>query len=238
MITVQQLFNILATGVYSNTAFSGTNSILKVEHYDKVINSTNMGIVEIYKRFKLLENELVLCVVPEVTRYYLRADRVASVGQTTVDQYIEENFSTDGFLNIIEVTGAYDTYGIELELNSIKCTPRIMQVAPDILQITNILSAQSIGIVYQSYPDKIVIDSTFRPADYEINIPDTIIDPLVLYIAAKTFKPIGANDSTANADKSASYEQQYELACQKLSMYGLALQGADERDSFISNGWV
>jgi hypothetical protein len=49
---------------------------------------------------------------------------------------------------------------------------------------------------------------------------------------------MGANDSTANADKSAGYEQQYELACQKLDMYGLDVQDNTERDSFERNGWV
>ena len=238
MVTLQQLFNMLTTGPYANTTFSGTDSILKEAHYDKVVNLINLGVVEIYKRFKLLENELILQVVPEVTRYYLRADRVAPAGATTPTLYIEESTGVDGFLNVIEITSVYDAYGLELPINNNKSVPKIIQLAPDILQITGTVVAQALSIVYQSYPNKIVVDEDFYPASYELNISDIIIDPLLLYIAAKTFKPMGANDSTANADKSASYEQQYELACQKLSMYGLSLQDTDERDTFDANGWA
>jgi hypothetical protein len=53
------------------------------------------------------------------------------------------------------------------------------------------------------------------------------------------YKPIGSNNSTVNADKSQSYQQQYELACQKYEMYGLDLQVDDEDpDKFSQQGWA
>jgi hypothetical protein len=96
--------------------------------------------------------------------------------------------------------------------------------------------------MYQAYPNKIVVADEVDLPNYELNIPDVVIDPLVAYIAAKTFKPMGANDSTANADKSNSYEQAYELACQKIMLYGLYGSDHTEVDKFDNefnrNGWV
>jgi hypothetical protein len=245
---LQELFNTLSTGALANTTFSGTDGLLKETYHSKIINQVNLGVIELYKRFKLLENELTLHVTPNTRRYYLRADRVAPVTDITDELYIEEVLDVDGFLNIIEVLSAYDSNGTEIRMNYTSSVslydpdyapevPTIKQIAPDILQITDIVSPQIVSIVYQSYPNKIVADDT-DPEDYELNIPDTIVDPLLLFIAAKVFKPMGANDSTANADKSSSYEQQYELACQKLMLYGLAVQDTTERDIFKSNGWV
>jgi hypothetical protein len=239
------LFNMLTTGVFANTTLSGTDGVLKEEHYEKVCNLINLGIVEIYKRFKLLENELVLHITPETRNYYLRSSRAIIPANITVDQYIEIPDYTEGFLNIIKVLNVYDSSGNEIRMNynppnldEPYLYPVIVSLAKDTLQITNITIAQTINIVYQSYPTKLVASTLYDPDTYELNIDENIIDPLVAYIAAKTFKPMGANDSTANADKSATYEQSYELACQKLGMYGLPLQDRTERATFKSNGWV
>jgi len=241
MILLQDLFNTLATGVYANTSFRDSDNVLKEEHYGKVVNSINLGIVEIYKRFKFLENELSLHITPLTTNYYLRLSRVAALIDIDENKYIESS-TVDGFLNIVKIITVYNSIGEELKLNSISSyiseLPTVIELAPDILQITNFLLPQTLSVVYQSYPDKITENDYSNPMAYELNIPDVIIDPLVAYIAAKTFKPTGANDSTANADKSSSYEQQYELACQKLAMYGLAVQDKIERETFNSNGWV
>lgn len=244
MIILENLFSMLTNGPYANTAFSGTDYILKESHYPKVCGLINMGVLEIYKRFKFLENELVLYATPNTTNYYLRPNRVATLENITENQYILETPGVDGFLNIIKVTGAYDYSGTEIRINFPRVyqpedsvTPVIIEVATDTLRITNLTATQPISIVYQSYPNKIVADDV-DPETYELNIPDTIIDPLLSYIAAKTFKPTGANDSTANADKSASYEQQYELACQKIELYGLDVQDNTERDTFVNSGWV
>jgi hypothetical protein len=237
MIMLQNLFSILAIGPYANTTFSDTNGTIKEQYYSKVATLTNLGIVEIYKRFKLLENELSLHIDPSVTNYYLRSNRVAPLANITTEQYIEEVTDVDGFLNIIKVTGAYDSSGTEIRLKTRSSIPTIMEVASDVLQITNIEIADTLSITYQSYPTKIISED-LDPEYYELNIPEYIVDPLVSYIAAKTFKPMGANDSTANADKSASYEQQYELACQKLLIYGLFVEDSTERDNFETKGWV
>jgi len=241
MIILQDLFNTLATGVYANTSFRDNDNLLKEEHYGKVVNSINLGIVEIYKRFKFLENELSLHITPLTTNYYLRPSRVAALLNIDENQYVESS-TVDGFLNIVKVTSVYDSNGVELKLNNTSSylseLPTVIELAPDILKITNFLLPQILSVVYQSYPNKITENDYVDPMSYELNIPEVIIDPLVSYIAAQTFKPTGANNSTANADKSASYEQQYELACQKLSMYGLSVQDSTDRETFDSNGWV
>jgi hypothetical protein len=243
MIILQDLFNTLATGVYANTALKGTDNALKAEHYGKVVNIINLGIIELYKRFKFLENELTLHITPLTTNYYLRPSRVADLEDITESLYIETPpVGSEGFLNIIKLTAIYDSNGNEIKCNNKSSYtsdyPTIIELATDILQITNFTTAQTLNIMYQAYPDKLTAASYADPTTYEFNIPEIVIDPLISYIAAKTFKPMGSNDSTANADKSASYEQQYELACQKLAMYGLSVQDRIDRETFDSNGWV
>jgi hypothetical protein len=244
MTTLKDLVSMLITGAYANTTFSGTNGELKEAHYEKISNLINLGVIELYKRFKFLENELILHVTPSVTTYYLRADKAVALLDISTSKYIELSTS-DGFLNITKVTGAFDSSGEEIPINfKPTCAleyydlPVIISLATDILKITNVTTDQTISIVYQSYPTKLILDNFDDPESIEISIPDVAIEALLAFIAAKTFKPMGDNNSTANADKSASYEQQYELACQKISLYGLPVQDTTERDTFVDKGWV
>jgi hypothetical protein len=239
MVLLNDLFKMLATGVFANIALSRTSTgNINETEYEKVISNINLGIVEIYKRFKFLENELVLHVDPELNRYYLRPERIMTTDTPSLTRYIEAPADTEGFLNFIKITSVFDSEGVELNLNNRYAIPSILEVSHDILQIKNLTAAQALSIVYQSYPNKIVLNSDFVLEDTALDIPETIIDPLLYYVAARVYKPMGSNDSTANADKSAGYEQQYELACQKIVMYGLTAQNNDCPDTFNERGWV
>ena len=93
-------------------------------------------------------------------------------------------------------------------------------------------------MVFQAHPNKIVLDDELIPEEYFLPIPQTIVEPLLYYVAFRVYKPLGANSSTPNANKSADYQQQYELACQRLTLLGLDIENGDRRDTFAEDGWV
>jgi hypothetical protein len=239
MILLKDLFTMLSTGEFSNIALSrSATGTLNESEYEKVIGHINLGLVEIYKRFRFLENEMNLHVRPEVTTYYLRPERVVSLENITESKYLERPGDYEGFLNILEITGIFDESGNELVMNNRFSTPAIRQLAVDTLKITGLTASAIYSVVYQAAPSKIVLDDEFDPDQYQLPIPDTIIEALLYFIAHRVYKPMGANNSTANADKSAGYQQQYELCCQKLEMYGLAPQNDDRENKFEEEGWA
>jgi len=230
---------MLATGEFSNISLSRNNTgSINESEYAKVINHLNVGLVEIYKRLRLMENEVALHVTPTVTDYFLRENRIASLDQISTSRYIERPSNYEGLLNIIEITKVFDAIGNELTLNNRFATPAIIQTSTDSLKITKLDEAQILNVVYQAYPTKITLDDDFEPENCVLPIPTTIIEALLFYVAYRVYKPTGANNSTVNADKSASYQQQYELACQKLELYGLGIQDCDQDNTFESKGWV
>lgn len=237
MITLKELFTLLATGEFSNIALSrnSTGGINEAE-YPKIIGHINLALVEIYKRFKLMENELTLHISPEQALYYLRTDRLVVTTPNTTE-YIElTSGQTD--LNIVEVTGIFDADGNELIINNRYTTPSIQQQAMDILKISKLTEAMSVNVVYQAFPGKIVLDDAFDVETYTLPISDVILEAILYYVASRIYKPSGANNSTANADKSISYQQQYELSCQKIDLFGLGIQNCDSEDTFEARGWV
>lgn len=238
MIVLDELFTLLATGEFSNISLSrnSTGGINESE-YAKVIGHINLGMVELYKRFKLMENELTLSVTPERALYFLADDRIITVPAGTIDQYITLT-SEQTYLNIIEVTGAFDTDGNELTMNNRFSTPSIQQQGLNVLKISKVTEALSMNIVYQAHPTKIVLDDDFDPKTYLLYISDVIIEALLYYVASRIYKPTGGNNSTANADKSISYQQQYELSCQKIDLFGLGIQNCDSENKFETQGWA
>jgi hypothetical protein len=239
MVLLKDLFMTLATGEFSNLSFNtelAGNTIAASHH--KIVDHLNLGLIEIYKRFRFLEGELRLHVDPTVSMYYLREDRLASLDNISTSRYIERPTDYEGFLNILELTGVFDEAGTELKINKRSVAPVIRQMAPDVLKITKLDSAQILELVYQASPSRIVLDADTDLTTAAVAIPDTIIEPLLFYVASRVFKPVGANNSTAQADKSASYQQQYELACQKLTLLGLDFHDNDQDDHFTADGWV
>ena len=239
MVILSDLFDLLATGELANTNLSKTpTGNLSEKEYNKVIGHLNLGILELHKRFRLMVKELTLHALPSVQEYYLHPKRVSSINNMGKNAYIQETGDNNKALNIVKVLDAYDSIGDNITINNRHSVPSIRTISNDILKITKLDAAMIISIEYQAYPDKIVIEDDFDPSEYTVYIPEFIIEPLLFYVASRIYKPMGANDSTANADKSVSYQQQYELACQKIDVYGLDPQNNDNENTFEDDGWA
>jgi len=240
MLPLKDIFSLLASGEFSNMAIAkDAQGNIDEAEYGKIINHINLALIELYKRFKLLEEELVLCADPAVLTYRLRPEYMAAPGSTTLARYIEQPADSDGTINIIEIKDVFDEDNQRIQLNNRYFLPAIKQKSVDTLKITGLIAPQKFSVVYQAYPSLIKLTNSFDLNLYQLAIPPTIVEPLLFYVASRVYKPIGANNSTANADKSASYEQKYELACQKLTLFGLETDDNDQdMDRFTNQGWV
>jgi len=237
MLKLKDLFTLLAAGDLSNVSL-GRDSYGEINEteYPKVIGAINLGLVELCKRFRLLENELLLHVTPATSLYYLRDANVVGLVPSPT-RYIEL-LSGQSSVNIIEVTGVFDSAGNEIIINNRHTTPSIVQAATDTLRFSGLTAATTYNVVYQAHPDKIDLNTAYSSETCILPVPDAVIEPLMFYVAHRIYKPGGVNNSAANADKSAGYQQQYELSCQKIELLGLGIQNCDSEDTFAAKGWV
>jgi len=239
MIRLKELFTSLATGEFSNISLQRDRSgQINESEYAKVLSHINLGLIELCKRFNFLEEELILHVDPSVSTYYIRPDRMALLENITTESYIEKPPDHSGDINIVEIKAIFDEDGYALRINDRHATPCILHSSTDTLRITGLEAPQKLSIVFQSHPPRIDLSDAFDPDNHTIPLPETVIEPLLYYVASRVYKPMGANNSTANADKSAGYQQQYELACQKITTFGLDIENSDCPDTFTERGWV
>lgn len=240
MILLKDLFTLLATGEFSNISLrKDASGFLDEAEYEKVLGHINLGLVELYKRFNLMENEIKLHADPSVETYHIQADKVATEDNISTRDYLQRPDSFDGRINIIEITDVFSEDGSRMVLNNRFLSPAIKQTSPISLKIINLDVAEVFDITYRAYPSAIVLDDDFDLNEFALYIPQTIVEALLYYVASRVYKPMGANNSTANASKSESYQQQYELSCQKIEIFGFDLKNEDnDLDEFNRNGWA
>lgn len=236
MITLKYLFDTLAQGELLNLSLSDTaTGELSTEHYPKIVGHINLGLIELYKRFNLLQGSINLHQYEGIDTYYLRKNNVGYLDEMDDTIYFEsENFQE----NIVKIVAVYDELGVPVPLNETKEPTAVITLAHDTLFFKDISIPQIMTLEYQAYYPKITMTETFNPATVKLYIPDFILEALQAYVASRVYKPMGSNTSSADADKSTSYLQLYELACTKIDTLRLDTQMSQERDTFSTRGFV
>jgi len=238
MVILGDIFNLLANSEVLNTKLNrAPNGALAESEYVKVISNINLGLTELYKRFNLRQEELRLHILPGVTRYFLRQDRIALPENMDDVTYIEEVEDCLEELRVIKVMQVRNENDFILPLNDNRAILKIINISEDTLSIYPILSSQILTIVYQAFTERIEICDDFDPNDYEVEISDTIIEALIAFVAARLLISY-EGESSNGATKSMSYLNQYEMACQKIEMFGLQNQINDRNTRFEKDGWT
>lgn len=242
MIMLQEVFENLARGEFSNLALHDPNTgSIKEDKYPVIVSALNRGLREIYKRFLLKQKECLIYQQADVEIYYLRSYYLVTDVPGT-NKYIASSNSEDVFDDdVIKVIGAYDEDQLSYPLNDPRRTGGIftqaydtfkwaVPVAPDPLQ--------NITLVYQATYPKIIIPDVFVPKTFALYIPDFIEDALMNYVASALIKSKTTKATENVAQKHNTYDYKFEAACQLIKNNGFAEEHAVDRNRFDNDGWV
>ena len=239
MNTLEYLFDLLASGEFSNIAIgqSVTNSIT-AENYPKIVNNINLGLIELYKRFKLRKKSINLHQVTGVPEYYLRSEYVTSSNYINTGGYLTEPTDEDFTDDIIQVIEAYREDGSVLPINDKNYPTGLFTTAYDIVKVQPFTPLETLSLVYlASYP-KIEIDDDFNPASVILTFPTWLYEPLLAYVAARVFQ--GKSSKAAEGERSlyTTFMYQYENACKRIELQGLASVDEEVTTVFNERGFV
>ena len=238
MVILGDIFDLLANSEVLNTKLNRSpNGALAEAEYVKVVGNINLGLTELYKRFNLRQEELRLHILPEVSRYFLRQDRIALPDQMDDRTYIEETEDCLEELRVIKVMQVRNENDFILPLNDNRSLLKIINISEDALHIYPVLSPQILTLVYQAFVEKIEICDDFNPAEYELDISDTVMDALLAFTASRLLISF-EGESSNGVTKSMNYLNQYEMACQKIEQFGLQNQINDHNMRFEKDGWT
>lgn len=235
---LQEIFDQLSGGEFSQISIGGANAgVIDESNYGKVLGHVNLGLTALYKRFTLKEGRLVLELQEAVETYKLHsAFAVNGVGSTEPVRYIKDTVAAPFTNDIIKVERVLADSGVELPLNDSSDTTSVFTTSALVLRVPVDTDSDFLTVVYRAaHPKLRVTPGVFYPGLVEVQLPDTHLDALLLYVASRAQAPVGMG---AEFNASNAYYGRYERACQELEGKGLQVDQGSQNTRLFTNGWV
>ena len=215
---LQEIFEQLATGEFSQLSIGGAAAgVIDDTNWKSVVNHVNLGLMSLYSRFTLKEEQMALPLQEGVEGYAL-----APAGD-----------------DLLKVLAVKTLGGCELPLNDASdvtsvTTPsqKKLKVPLDTMARTK---SNSLVITYRAGHPKIIVGPGFDPASVDVELPDTHLLPLLYFVASRVNNPIGMTNEFHAGN---SYWAKYEKACLDLEEAGLEVDQGSQNTRLQRNGWV
>jgi hypothetical protein len=248
MMKLQQVFTQLTSGELSQLSIGGGESgEINESNYKKVVPHINLGLTALYRRFFLKEGRVNLSFVPGKLIYPIHSNYAVSNTKSSVtDKFLQDTLSPFKD-DILKIEGVLTDSGFEIPLNDVLDPLSIITPSPTILRLPTALvsqanslpeSYQTVGltVVYRANHPQINIDHPlFDIEKEELELPESHLDALLLYVASRVNTPLGmVNEFNAGNN----YASKYEMACKQLEANSFQINPGTSNHRLIRNGWV
>lgn len=243
---LKEIFDQLTYGELSQLSIGGgAAGQIRVEDYPRMVNHVNLGLTAVYKRFNLKQKRFTINLQPGQTLYNLSSKYcMANRRSREPVRYIDD--TANPFVDdLLKVEQVFSDSGYEFNVNNpvdmlSMNTPvqRQLVVPADIVAKKDYLPEEmrtdTLDVVFRANHAKLSAEDV-EPEDIELEIPETHVEALLLFIAARVHTPagIGESESTGN-----NYYAKYELACQQLEDQGLQIDKGAQYNRLQKGGWV
>lgn len=193
-MNVAQLLEVLADGELSGTALVNENTgLIKPEKQAKVIGLINRGLTQLHTAFLLREQIVTVQHMSGVLTYDLNSKHSAYSGTHDYKYILDSEFVpfTD---NVIEIEFIKDEVGRDITINEDSdefsyYTPGVNKVQVDTVDPTTVFH-----VIYKA--NHAMIDRNLSDlTSVNIELPDSFLDALCLYVASKQYSSINSTDS-------------------------------------------
>lgn len=200
-----------------------TSGQIPASKYPQLVSHINLGLTDLFKRFKLKESSAAFTFQPGAYLYQLRA------------------------ADLVKIVSVKTPKGLEVPLNttdSLSCsTPRVntLSVPKAFVDGSSSLPeayrVNGLEVFYQANHQKLVstLDEDIEPDDVELELPQTHLQALLLFVASRVHNPIGmVNEFNAGNN----YAAKYEAEVMSLKNDGIQAESHAESTRFERGGWA
>jgi hypothetical protein len=249
-MTLQEIFDQLTFGELSQISIGGNEAgAIKETDYPRILVHINLGLTALYKRFSLKEGRLMLSLVAGRTVYPLtRQYAVSNTRSTETVRYLLDSTDVPFHDDIHKIEQVLTSAGVDLGLNNPSdpyavSTPShtTLRVNPEIvamdINLPDWLKTSTLELVYRANHPKIVIgQGLFNPARVQVQLPDSYLNALLLFVASRVHTPGGM---TGEFNPGNNYAMKYEAECQALVAQNLQVDRSDSGTHlFRQRGWA
>ena len=198
----------------SNTAM-GMNGVgsIREEDIPNIIGRTNMALLDIFTKFCLKENELILISKENVSLYPLRAEYAVN-SSSGFPKYIldrpEKPFTGD----VIKILAVFNEIGEELPFNDPEQEHSVFSPQFDILQLTETSYEKAYSVSYQArHPILKKPTETLNYGSQLIDLPIALETALRYKVSAGIFSAMSGQEYSNIAQ---ALDAKYEVLCSEL----------------------
>lgn len=201
-MTLQEIIDTLKYGELTNISWDYENRI------PQVISQINLGLLNLYSRFPVLEKSVSIAQYPHISIYHLTSQYARTNTQSTENyKYILDTILDPFTDDILQITAATDEFGMSVPLNDENDPRSWFLPAYNQLQIPNAKEGDTAFLIYRAKPKR--IDPLTKDFNQEVFLPQFLVDPLINYVAYKISISMGGD----NAQIASVYQQLYEKQC-------------------------
>ena len=244
---LMEIFSQLTYGELSQISIGGgAAGEINDANYDAVLSHINLGLTALYKRFPLKQGRIVVelqagrMTYPLITTYAMsntKSKEPVKFIQDTLEPF-------DGALHKVE--SVFSNTGKEFGLNDAADPWAISTPSAAVLRVPAVVVAKSselpedlqtttLEVVYRANHPIITQAGSFNPETYEVELPYSHLEPLLLFVASRVNNPIGmVNEFNAGNNYAAKYEQ----ACMALEEANLRVDQGAQFDKLHTKGFV
>lgn len=250
MMKLSTIFEQLTYGEFSQLALGGLESGgIAEDKYRQVASNVVLALTALYTRFNLKTGQLTLALQPDQVQYALQSKyAVNGLRSTEPVRYILDTVNQpfgDDILKVEKVVVA-DT-DFEMELNKTMelyacSTPAMdtIQVPKDMVtvgaELPDWLKTSTLTVMYRAnHPAIMPRVGYFDPERVNIELPNTHLQALLLFVAWRVHTPAGMSNEFVAGN---NYYARYEAECQLLNNNGIQIDKGTETTRFRRNGWV
>lgn len=247
-MNLKEIFDQLTFGELSQLAIGGNEAgAIQPKNYDRMVAHTNLGLTALYKRFNLKEGRLTVELVPGRFSYPINSDYAETNDDSTQPVKYILDADTPFYDDIHKIERVYGQTGYEFSLNDESDPYSMFTPTAKVLRVPEIVVTGSIDmpdeiktaeleIVYRANHPRIVGDGIYLdPEEVELELPDSHLEALLLFIAGRVHTPTGMSNETNMGN---TYSAKYEQECMRLEQLNLRVDQFSQPDRIARNGWV
>ena len=198
-MTIQEAIDMAKRGKLKNSNI--------VNNDDAILDTLNLGLVELYKRFPLRVDEAIITLRDGKTEYKMDG--------TDVDVSMPDNSQ------FMWIVAAYQEVTDEVEVNKVLTVQipvneeenplSIQTVAWNTIQIPTVNDGAYVSLIYTAAPDLL----TASDLTVALPLPPQMLEPLMEYMCYQANSTL---DAEVDTDK---YYQRFEASCSRIELRGM-----------------
>lgn len=236
---VKELFTTLSYGILSNLSMSNEGSgDIEDEYHGKMISYINAALTQLYRRFNIRENHLIINQVPHITVYHLKKQFALSSGSDELYKYIIDTNGEPFKEDVLRVLNVSDDTGRMRHINDPEDPMSVYLPMPLALQVPNPVANQGLAVTYQAsaIPLEFAGLSKTKYLNQEIQIPKFFEEALINYVAHLVYTYMNGQEYRMYGQE---YLAKYEMLCMEITGNNLVnFNPTTETNKFYDRGFV